>query len=418
MKQTFVLLGCICLVTIGLAACAEAASLDGATPTKIQPEGTIKPTSPASTDAEMGINTPQVVVAGSENKLYTVGNTVFTAYNLPVEKAALAAADFDNDGDIDLVGAGEPQITIFLNDGSGRLTASSQAPGGAQPDGFALADLDEDGDIDIAIANHDTDHLTLLLGDGEGGFHPAANSPLRVSVSPHPHVVQAEDIDLDGHLDLAVDDRDGEGVLVLRGLGGGEFETPGTLVGVGGDPYRGMALGDINGDGKPDLVTPNPRQAGVLLNASREKIAFVQSPPVAVQAPFAVALGDFNGDGALDLIAGSDEGSPLVSLFLGDGLGSFVQAADSPLRLAPGGKNIVVGDFNGDGIQDAAIASYQFSDVLLVLGGNRGISSGYLNGGEHPWGLAAADFNGDGRDDLVIADDGAKRAVVYLSVGL
>ena len=327
----------------------------------------------------------------------------------------MAAADFDNDGDMDLVGAGEPRLTIFLNDGTGLLTEFSQVPGGLQPDHFALADLDEDGDIDIAIANHDTDHLTILLGDGQGAFQVAPYSPLRIDVSPHPHVVRAADFDLDGHLDLVVDHRAGEAVLILPGLGDGEFEIPGTLVGVGGDPYRGMAVGDINNDGLPDLLTPNPSEVGVLVNTSQRQIVLTQASSVAVPAPFAVELGDFNGDGILDLIAGSNEGSSLVSIYLGDGQVDFQEAAGSPLYFAPGGKHIVVGDFNGDSIADAAIASYQNSDVMVLLGGEGGVRTGYLPGGEHPWGLAAADFNGDGADDLVIADDGAKRAAIYLS---
>jgi len=108
-------------------------------------------------------------------------------------------------------------------------------------------------------------------------------------------------------------------------------------------------------------------------------------------------------------------GSPLVELFWGDGLGGFEQADDSLFQLAPGGKMIVVGDFNGDGVDDAAIASYHFSDVLVLLGGSVSVHSGYLPGGEHPWGLAAVDLNGDGRDDLVIPDDATGRATVYLS---
>jgi hypothetical protein len=395
----------LCLLQGWLVACGNA-------PDRAEP----LPSTTAQTQAGATATTLQSEPNKAQETV-AVDDARFIRRSIQVDSAAVAMADFDADGHQDLVAAGEPQLSIFRGDGTGGLTRFSRVAGGEHPVGFALADLDEDGDVDIAVANHDTDYLTLLLGDGGGEFRPAPSSPLRIDVRPHPHAVRAADLDGDGHADLVVDHRGAEGLLVLRGLGDGRFETPGTLVKMGGDPYRGMAAGDIDGDGMLDLVTPNPREAGVSLNRGDGRIAFVPAAPVPAEAPFAVALGDLDGDTRLDLVAASDEGSALVELFLGDGEGGFAAAAGSPLRLAPGGKNIVVADFNGDSVQDAAVASYQFSDVLLLLGGGEGIRTGYLPGGEHPWGLAAADLNEDGKDDLVIADDGAYKATVYLSVG-
>lgn len=353
---------------------------------------------------------------GRPETVLAVADARFTSWTLDVASSIIGTVDLDQDGHADLLVGGEPEITLFRGDGAGGLTLLARATGGKEPNDFAVADLDGDGHVDIVIPNHDTHNLTILLGEGAGRFVPADNSPLRVAVSPHPHTVRLADLDEDGRVDLLVDHRDGAGVLVLRGLGGGQLETPGTLVPVGGDPYLGMALGDLDKDGRVDLVTPNPDEVGVLLNRSGDGIAFVPAAPVQATDPFAVALGDFDGDGLLDLLTAAGEGSAVVQRFLGDGEGGFAEAADSPYQLAHGGKNIVVGDFNGDGVDDAAVSSYQSPDVLVLLGGPVAMKVSTLPGGRHPWGLAAADLNEDGRDDLIVVDDSSLTATIYLSL--
>ncbi|MDX1435960.1 MAG: VCBS repeat-containing protein [Anaerolineales bacterium] len=411
--KTLLLPGIIaCLFFICLTACAVKPS-----PAAPPEEGPTQVQTPTERPDEGPTQVQTTPMPAEET--FSVGDARFIQRELAIEAAesvAVAAADFDGDGNLDLVASGEPDLVLFRGDGQGGFDISQRVPGGLQPVDFGLADLDADGDIDVVIANHDTTNLTLLLGDGSGFFEPAPHSPLSIPVAPHPHAVLAEDFDQDGYTDLVVDHRQGEGLLILRGLGDGSFESPGTVVGVGGDPYRGMAAGDIDGDGWLDLITPNPGEVGTLINISGGgPAAFEPGEPLHAEAPFAVALGDFNGDGRLDVIAASDEGSPLVELVLGDGAGGFHEAAGSPIQFAPGGKMIAVGDFNGDGVDDAAVAAWPSTDVLVLLGGEE-FRTGYLPGGEHPWGMAAADFNRDGRDDLVIADDNAPRALVYLSL--
>jgi hypothetical protein len=81
-----------------------------------------------------------------------------------------------------------------------------------------------------------------------------------------------------------------------------------------------------------------------------------------------VALGDLSGDGIVDLVIAS-ETDPNVRVLLGDGTGAFTAASDSPFEASRGAKKIVLGDFNGDGVRDAAIPNYMSRDVLLLLGG-------------------------------------------------
>lgn len=347
----------------------------------------------------------------------SIGGNFFAPHTLDVGENPedVAAADLNGDGHIDLVVTyGQAFVAIFLGDGQGGLARRDALAAGAQPQSPALADLDGDGALDIVVANHDTDHLTIFLGDGAGGFVPAPNSPLAVDVAPHPHTVLAQDVDGDGWADLLVDHRDGEGVLLLRGRDDGTFETPGVLVPVGGDPYLGMALGDLNGDGRLDLVTPNPQAIGVLLGDATAEFGFRPLPSLAADDPFGVALGDVNGDGRLDITAAGGERSPLVYLFLGSDAGDFQIAEGFPLTLTRGGKKLTVGDLNGDGLADVAVANYQSPDVTLLLGGDP-VTRSSAPGGEHPWGLIFADFNADGRDDLVVVDSAASTLRIYLS---
>lgn len=357
------------------------------------------------------------LVAGAQETTFRVGDVEFERRTVSVvdgQKEA-AAGEVNGDGFADVVIVGNDQGTILTGDADGAVEVQTRVPAGSRPAGPDLADLDGDGHVDIAVANHETHHLTLLQGDGSGGFQASPHSPLTISVEPHPHAVRAADLDADAQVDLIVDHRAGEGLLVLRGTGDGEFVSPGTLVEGGGDPYRGMAVGDLNGDAHFDLVTPNPDGVGVLLNTSASQLGFSKSTIGTDGGPFAVDLGDLNGDGQLDVITALDEGSSLVQVFLGDGRGAFREAEDSPFRLAAGGKMIAGGDFNGDGVDDAAIACWNASEVLLLLGGANSIDTATLPVQGNAWGPAAADLNGDMVDDLVVPDAASDRVALFVS---
>lgn len=361
-----------------------------------------------------------LLMSASYADIVEIGTASFVPQRLEVGKgeSAVAFADFDGDGHADLVvtDRSEHDLVVLLGDGQGGLTSVGRFPAGQNPTDAAAADINGDGAVDLVVANHETSYLTLLYGDGRGAFESAPNSPLTVDVDPHPHAVRARDLDGDGNVDLIVDHRGRRGLLSLRGLGEGAFEAPGTVIGVGGDPYLGLDLGDVNGDGWIDLVTPNPTEVGVLLNAGVGRIAFNSATSLAATSPFAVALTDINGDDTLDVIAASDGAASHVQIFLGDGRGTFREAGDAVFGMAAGAKNIAVGDINGDGFGDALISSWS-ADALIVLGGPSKFRTvrPQLQDVENPWGLAVVDLNEDGKGDFVIADGVRTLATVYLS---
>lgn len=332
------------------------------------------------------------------------------------EGGTLGAGDLDGDGHLDVVAAGDDGLVVLRGDGNGGLEPGVELDAGPNPAEIAVGDIDGDGHADVIAANHETRHLTLISGDGSGGF--AAPRTIEVDVAPHVHVVLARDVDGDGVVDLVVDHRDGEGLLVLPGRGEGEFGD-GALFDGGGDPYRGMAAGELNGDGQLDFVTPNPREVGVLLSSRGAPYELRRGEPVAARTPFTVALADLDADGRLDLVAASGEGSDVVQVYRGDGAGGFEEMDASPIRAVRGPKRIVTGDFDGDGVDDAAVGGWQSAVVHVLFGNPDGFrtatASTTPDGDGNAWGLVAADLNADGRDDLVVADGDGPRLTLFLS---
>ncbi len=325
----------------------------------------------------------------------------------------VAVGDLTGDGHADLLVTvtDADRILLLRGDGTGRFTSFEQFPGGEKPVDLALGDLDGDGDLDVAIANHETDYVTLLANDGRGDLEPLPGSPLRIELGPHPHAVLLADMDRDGNLDLLVDDRQGEAIVILSGDGRGRFAGLPERVDVGGDPYRGMVLGDLNGDGALDLVTPNAAEVAVMMGAGAGRF----DPPrgIAADRPFEVGVGDMNGDGAPDLLIAEEPGRIRVLGGLRDG-----RFGDEPLfeiGFAPGAKAVGVGDIDGDGFADAGITSWNSNDALVLFGGPDGFRSEVAAAGENPWGVSVADLTGDGRAEIFVLDNTGHALRVYSS---
>src|SRR5712691_11729720 len=260
--------------------------------------------------------------------------------------------------------------------------------------------------------------------NGDGTFQPAKNIYF-ASGGGFPWYIAEGDFNGDGKPDLVITNYGDNSVSVLLGNGDGTFQAPRTfLVGI----HPGLvAVGDFNGDGKPDLVVSNvdSNTVSVLLGNGDGTFLPAVSFPVGPN-PWYFAVGDFNGDGKLDL-AVADYGCSLdcsvspsntVMVFLGNGDGTFRPA--SQLTVGNGPAGVAVGDFNGDGKLDLAVANVNDNTLSVLLGNGDGTfqpAQTFSGVGSHPYFPAVGDFNRDGKLDLAITNHLGNTVSVLLGNG-
>ncbi len=314
--------------------------------------------------------------------------------------------DFNGDGIADLAvpNPGSNNVSILLGDGKGGFAPMPPVEVGSTPLGVSVGDFNGDGIADLAIANFDPNNVSILLGNGNGTFREATGSPVAVGVNPD--FVAIGDFNRDGIADLAVTDSGDATVSILLGNGSGGFTEVQPRVAVGSVP-RDMAVGDFNGDGIADLEVANQGSNTVSILLGKGDGTFDTSQVAVGTSPFGVAVGYFNNDGFADL-AVANFNDNTVSILLGDGHGTFTQAPGSPIAVGNVPRSVSVGDFNGDGIADLAVTDSNDNEVRILLGNGLG---GFTQAqwspvavGGRPYGVSVGDFNGDGIADLAVVN--------------
>ena len=282
--------------------------------------------------------------------------------------------------------------------------------------GVVVGDVNGDRKPDLLVSGGA--NLTVLLGDGSGRFNPAVNMPISLSHGAGEMVVG--DFNSDGHLDWAGVHHDHYDVIVLLGKGNGEFEpaagSPFTARLPGKGPHtHALVSGDVNNDGKLDLVTANneDNDVSVLLGDGKGRFAPSQNSPFPVgRSPYPLALADVNNDRNIDIVApNSGPGRRTVTVLLGDGQGSFRPAPQSPFPTAGDALFVCAADVNADQKPDLMVTHDSESTVTLLLGsgdGNFKAAPGSpINLGNPAWGISAVDLDRDGKPDLTAAGQNA-----------
>lgn len=408
-------------------------------------------------------------------------------YPTGLEPYAVAVGDLNDDEHLDLAVANagynrtRGDISVLLNRGQGTFAQAVSYPAGQRPAALAVADFDRDGRIDVAVANAATDDVILLQGQLGGSFRPAGavaagENPGAMAVGdlnaddrpdlvvvgpprgpgpgggggggpddrrlhvllgqdggrfapradyqagPNPAAVALADLDADGDRDLAVGTLDGQ-VLVFRNQGNAQvlFDPP-TTYGAG-RAIRAIAVGDLDGNGQPDLVVADagagvtaPGGVAVLLALGNGAFSPTPVPYLAGRGPTGLALVDLDGDTRLDLVVASHD-SDEVNVLYGRAGGTFELAV--PLTAGRGPRAVAVGDFNGDGRLDLGVANELSNDVSVLRSTGSRAFAAALNYrvGTEPAAVAAADANGDRRLDLIVASTITNDVTVLINQG-
>src|ERR1019366_4461700 len=345
----------------------------------------------------------------------------------------LAAGDLNGDGKVDLVAANSTDgtVSVLLGNGDGTFTNGATYPIGKQPVNLTLADLNGDGKLDITVVNSADNNVQVLLGRGDGTFFVGT---YRVGASPSG--ITSGDFNRDGIPDLAVANGDAS-ITILLGDGHGGFKALNSFPGCDATNLPGKILAaDVNGDGTDDLaLVCNQTYGADFVNVflGNGDGTWREGYTLSVDYPILDILGaDVNGDGILELVVSTTNdvfawnynssivytvftGSSLQDVAAGDfnadGRTDFLIRGPGIALLGEGSGNFeafvtgqtggLTGDFNGDGLTDFETnTNHQMQ--LSLSNGDGTFSNGFLLSSNKLGAMQApADFNGDGILDLM-----------------
>jgi phospholipase C len=348
----------------------------------------------------------------------TLSKTDFATGTAPL---GIARGDLNGDGitDLAVVNSGSNTLSIMLGNGTGGFTLKSSPATGVAPTAVATGDFNGDGKLDLAVTTLGTSGtvppaVSVLLGNGDGTFTPASGSAPQVGDGPV--ALTVGDLSMTGRLNIVTVNNIENLGSILIGNGDGTFAAEATGPNTGIAPVS-VAVGDLDGDGDLDAVVANNADNTFSVLPGNGDGTFTWIADIATgQGPSSIALGDLNGDGILD-VAVANKTDNNVAVYTGVGDGTFV--LKSSFATGAGPNSLTMGDFNGDNILDLATANSAANSVSILLGNGDATFQNHADSpaGNTPSAIVAADFNSDGRLDLAETNTVANTVSILLQPG-
>jgi hypothetical protein len=344
----------------------------------------------------------------------------FRSYEAGAGAWGVATGDFDRDGHADLAVANRSDntISVMLGDGAGSVRRKDDYPASIAPRGIIAADLNADGILDL-VTSSNSSALTVLVGNGDGTFRPAA--PVEVQGGSDARTVVVTDLNRDGRPDLVIASPGfAPGVRAALGRGDGSFFSTYYLR-AGGQPVSVVAS-DLDGDGNPDIVVGDGNSPGAVtvLLGNGDGTVRAGSSVLETLNPKYLSLADLDGDGKLDLVVLASDFQLDGTFFVlkGNGHGSFVSPASFPAGHFVSG-TFTLADRDGDSKLDLLVPCWGSSGLNIFAGHGDGTfgSMTSLLTEQEPQTVAIADLNEDGREDVVTANLNPGTVSVLLSNG-
>ena len=350
---------------------------------------------------------------------------------------SVSIGDIDGDGKPDLAVANRysGNASILVNTTTPGATVPTFAdqvtfPTGSDPRSVSIGDINGDTKLDLAVANTGNDSASILVNTTATPI-PTFADQVTFPTSSRPYSVSIGDINGDGKLDLAVANTGSASASILLNTTTAEVTTPTfdpqVTFTTGLGPYS-VSIGDINLDGKPDLVTANydSDDVSILLNtttATTPTFAPQVTFPTGID-PTSVSIGDINGDGKPDLAVANFKNDTISILLNATDTGAPTPTFATQVTFATGIEptSVSIGDINGDGKPDLAVANRGSASASILLNTTAtGAPSPtfadqvFFPTGTGPRAVSILDINGDGKPDLAVANIGSDNASILLN---